>query len=562
MGKKKSKTRTVFQGVEEMPIAAICDSDMSWNKTGSWRNIKPFYDPKTSPCIAGCPAGTNIQGFIALMQEKKYEEAVRLLWERNPMPAVCGRVCFHPCTVECARGGIDESVNIPALERFLGDWAIENGITESPKSEAAEDARIAVVGGGPGGLSFGYFMAKRGYPVTVFEAKEQLGGVLRYGIPEYRLPNDVLEKEIDRILKLGVTVKTGHDVGRDVPVEELGKYSAVFLAMGLQRSRSLGLAGEDTPGVMAGLDFLKSVTVGNPADLGKRAIVIGGGNTAMDVARSAIRLGCEVEVVYRRTRNEMPAIEDEIEEALAEGTKFTFLSAPVEILNNDGKLTGIRVQKMELGEPDDSGRRRPVPVPGSEYEIAADSLLVAAGELSDTEAFGNIVKLTNGMVVTDDFGQTSDEHIFAGGDVVTGAATVIEAIARGRKAAKFVHATLTGTLKIPETEKAVITMSDINTAYFTPTKQIATAHVPLSKMKNRFGEVKKALTESEVQDELQRCMSCGVCNGCDICWMFCPDAAITRKDGVYTINYDYCKGCMICIHECPRGVISSERESS
>ncbi|MEJ2720729.1 MAG: FAD-dependent oxidoreductase, partial [bacterium] len=213
-------------------------------------------------------------------------------------------------------------------------------------------------------------------------------------------------------------------------------------------------------------------------------------------------------------------------------------------------------------EPDDSGRRRPVPIPGSEYEIKADSLLVAAGELSDTDAFENIVKLSYGLVVTDDVGQTSDERIFAGGDVVTGAATVIEAIARGRKAAKFVDARLRGVVGPETEEKQVITVSDINEAYFAPSRQVPTTHIPLRKMENRFGEVKQGFDDAQAREEIERCMSCGVCNGCDICWIFCPDAAISREDGVYTINYDYCKGCMICIHECPRGVISSEREGT
>jgi NADPH-dependent glutamate synthase beta subunit-like oxidoreductase len=403
-------------------------------------------------------------------------------------------------------------------------------------------------------------MAKKGYPVTIYEAKDELGGVLRYGIPEYRLPKDVLDREIGRILQLGIKAKTGHDIGRDVEVEEIAEYSASFLAIGLQKSRRLGLDGEDAKGVMAGLAFLKSVNANTPAPIGQRALVIGGGNTAMDVARSAIRLGAEVEVVYRRTRDEMPAIKDEIEEAVAEGAKFTFLAAPVAILTEKGKFKGIRVQRMELGEPDASGRKRPVPVKGSEYEILGDSLLVAAGELSNADAFEKVVKMTNGLIVTDDIGHTTHERVFAGGDVVTGAATVIEAIARGRKAAKYVHAKLTGVIAEPEREQKVISVSDINEAYFTPTRQVATSHVPLERMKNRFEEVKQGFTEEEVHQEIERCMSCGVCNACDICWMFCPDAAISRDDGVYTINYDYCKGCLICQHECPRGVISSERE--
>jgi NADPH-dependent glutamate synthase beta subunit-like oxidoreductase len=558
--KKKSEKKRVFQGVEDMPLSAISESDMSWNKTGSWRNVRPLYDTKTSPCIAGCPAETNIQGYIRLMQQQKYEEAVRLLWEKNPMPSVCGRVCFHPCTEKCARGGIEEPLNIPSVERFLGDWAIEHGIKETASKEAPEGATVAVVGGGPGGLSFAYFMAKKGYPVTLYEAKEKLGGVLRYGIPEYRLPKDILDREIARILSLGVKAKTGHDVGDGVPVEELSGFSASFLAIGLQKSRKLGLEGEDAKGVMAGLTFLKSVTVGKPAEIGKRALVIGGGNTAMDVARSAIRLGAEVEVVYRRTRDEMPAIKDEVEEALAEGAKLTFLAAPVAIIRKNGSFAGIRVQRMELGEPDESGRRRPVPVKGSEYEIMGDSLLVAAGELSNADAFSKVIEMTNGLVVTDDVGHTSNDRVFAGGDIVTGAATVIEAIARGRKAAKYVHARLTGVIAEVEGEKSVVSMSDINEAYFTPTNRVATSHVPLERMRDRFGEVKQGFTEDQVQEEITRCMSCGVCNSCDICWMFCPDAAISREDGVYTINYDYCKGCLICQHECPRGVISSERE--
>jgi NADPH-dependent glutamate synthase beta subunit-like oxidoreductase len=558
--KKKSEKKRVFQGVEEMPLSAISESDMSWNKTGSWRNVRPLYDPKTSPCIAGCPAETNIQGYIRLMQENKYEEAVRLLWEKNPMPSVCGRVCFHPCTEKCARGGIEEPLNIPSIERFLGDWAIEHGIKETASKEAPKGATVAVVGGGPGGLSFAYFMAKKGYPVTLYEAKEKLGGVLRYGIPEYRLPKGILDGEIARILSLGIQAKTGHDVGDGVPVEELSGYSASFLAIGLQKSRKLGLEGEDAKGVMAGLTFLKSVTAGKAAEIGKRALVIGGGNTAMDVARSAIRLGAEVEVIYRRTRDEMPAIKDEVEEALAEGAKLTLLAAPVAVIRKNGSFAGIRVQRMELGEPDESGRRRPVPIKGSEYEIMGDSLLVAAGELSNADAFSKVIEMTNGLVVTDDVGHTSNDRVFAGGDIVTGAATVIEAIARGRKAAKYVHARLTGVIAEVEGEKNVVSMSDINEAYFTPTNRVATSHVPLERMRDRFGEVKQGFTEDQVQEEITRCMSCGVCNGCDICWMFCPDAAISREDGVYTINYDYCKGCLICQHECPRGVISSERE--
>jgi putative selenate reductase YgfK subunit len=557
---KLSDKKKIFKDEKEMPLSSVsaATDDMMWNKTGSWRNVKPYYDPKTSPCIASCPAGEKIQGYIELAKEEKYEEAVRLIWENNPFPAICGRVCYHPCMDGCARGPFDGSVFIPAIERFLGDYAIEHGVSLSP-SPKSQDHKIAVIGGGPAGLSCAFFLVQKGFPVTVFEAKEKLGGVLRYGIPEYRLPKDILDAEIKRIADLGVEFRPNTVVGKDVTLDDLSEYSAFFVGVGLQKSRGLGMDNEDVEGVMPGLEFLEKVNTGQKVEVGKSVAVVGGGNTAMDVARSAMRLGADVTVVYRRTRSEMPAIEDEVEEAMEEGIKFKFLAVPVEVAADNGKLKEITCQEMELGEPDESGRRRPVPKKDAFFTMGTDSLLVAIGEQPDSEVFSKLVDIEWGLIVADEYGKTSNQKIFAGGDIVSGASTVVNAVARGRGASELIEAQLTGADFDPKTSKKVVAIADLNTAYFLHKDRAAL--LKADRAGNPFVEVNTGLTCDQVQDELSRCYSCGVCDGCDNCYVFCPDVAISREDGVYTIDYDYCKGCLICVQECPRGILSTESEA-
>jgi putative selenate reductase YgfK subunit len=557
-----SDKKKIFKDEKEMPISSIsaATDSMRWNKTGSWRNIKPFYDPKTSPCIASCPAGENIQGYIELARQERYEDAVRLIWENNPFPAICGRVCYHPCMDGCARGPFDGSIFIPAIERFLGDYAIENNITQTA-ADVKYDHKIAVIGGGPAGLSAAYYLALKGFPVTVFEAREKLGGVLRYGIPEYRLPKNILDAEINRLEDLGIEFRTGTTIGKDVQLDELSGYAAFFVGVGLQKSRVLGLDNEDASGVMPGLHFLEQINTGRKVEIGKKVLVVGGGNTAMDVARSALRLGADVTVIYRRTREEMPAITDEIEEAVHEGVNFKFLATPVEVSAEDGRLTEVRCQEMELGAPDDSGRRRPVPKEGAFFTVQADSLLVAIGEQPEAEVFSSLVSLEWGLIVTDEYGKTSNQKIFAGGDIVSGASTVVNAVARGRGASELIEAELTNSEFDPGTMKKMVAIADLNTAYFIHKKRAEMPQSEGQRGSNAFMEVNIGLTCDQVQEEMSRCYSCGVCDGCDNCFVFCPDVAISRENGSYTIDYDYCKGCLICVQECPRDVLSTESEA-
>ena len=551
-----------FESYKEMPIRPMTVGSMMWNLTGSWRNVRPLYDFKTSPCILGCPTNENIQRYIYLVTLGQHEEAWRTIIESNPMPAVTGRVCFHPCMAKCTRKDYDEAVNINAIERSLGDMGLENG-GWMDKAKASRKEKAAVVGSGPAGLSCAFYLARQGYSVTLFERDKALGGVLRWGIPEYRLPNEILDRVIDQILGSGpIEVKAGTKVGRDVSVEELDKtYDAIFMGLGLMSSRGLGIDGEDGDGIEPGLEFLRRVNSGEKVDPGRKVVVVGGGNTAMDVARCALRSGSEVTVVYRRTRNEMPAIAEEIEEAEKEGVAFHFLAAPLQLVREGGKLVKAVFQKMELGEPDDSGRRRPVAIEGETLEMEVDKLFTAIGEQADLEGIDSgLMTDWNTIKTGGEWGDTTNAKIFAGGDVVTGAASVVEAIAAGRKAAERIGRMLAGESEPEVVEEKTVGIEDMNTDYFTHSKRNQVPRIPVPEAKTGYREINTGFTDELLASEADRCFSCGVCNYCDNCWIYCPDVAIARHEEEYEFLYDYCKGCLVCAFECPRNAISIREE--
>ncbi|MBC8249369.1 MAG: FAD-dependent oxidoreductase, partial [Anaerolineales bacterium] len=434
----------VFKTEADMPYLPMSLGTTLVNKTGSWRYIRPLYLDRTPPCNHNCPAGADVVGYLALIKEGRYEEAWELIKQENPFPGVCGRVCPHPCESECNRGELGGAIAIHTMERFLADWAARNEKRgtrdESPVTHSS--SLVAVIGSGPAGLSCAYHLARRGYPVTVFEALPVAGGMMRVGIPEYRLPRQVLDQEIADIEALGVEIKTGMRLGDNLPMSELDGYDAIFIAVGLQKSRKLNVPGEDAEGVIPGLEFLKRVNSGEEVRGGPRVAVIGGGNTAIDAARSALRLGSEVTILYRRSRAEMPAIADEIEEALAEGVNIRYLTAPVELLTEKGRVTGLKCVRMELGMPDESGRRRPLPIAGSEFTIKADTVIPAIAQEADlsflqlpTSNLQLPVEVEQGRIAINDAGATTRPGIFAGGDVATPFGTVAHAVGSGKRAA-------------------------------------------------------------------------------------------------------------------------------
>jgi NADPH-dependent glutamate synthase beta subunit-like oxidoreductase len=533
----------------DKPFAITLDIGTSRaNKTGSWRTERAVYTNRMPPCNDGCPAGENIQSWLYEAEEggAGYERAWRRIMEDNPFPAVMGRVCYHPCETACNRGQLDEAVGINSVERFVGDEALRQGwsvAVEAPPS----GKRVLVVGAGPSGLSAAYHLALAGHEVTIKEAGPMTGGMMRFGIPRYRLDRDVLDAEVQRILDLGVTLEL------DTKVVDLdavrGEYDAVFLAVGAQLGKRAYIPAGTAAHVLDAVDMLRDLESGEKPLLGRRVAVYGGGNTAMDAARTAKRLGAsEAVVVYRRTKDRMPAHESEIAEAEEEGVLFTWLTTIKQV--DAGHLV---VERMEL---DESGYPQPT---GELDELDADSLILALGQDTDLTLLDGVPGLVveDGVVAVGPDLMTGCAGVFAGGDMVPFERSVTVAVGHGKRAARHIDAWLSGAVPEPVVRPALATFDTLNTWYYSDAPR---AHRPVldrARRESSFDEVVLGHDESTALLEARRCLSCGNCFGCDNCYGVCPDNAVIKlgAPGDYLIDLDYCKGCGICVAECPSGAI-------
>lgn len=529
----------------------------------------PVYVRQLPPCTGACPAGNDIRAWLTAIQliERRgtsWRESCELIWHTasrtTPFPATCGRICPAPCENACNREKKDgQPVNISAFERRLGDYGIEHGLEHRKLRPPVLDKRVAVVGAGPAGLSCAFQLARRGYPVTVYEALSEPGGMLRYGIPPFRLPHSVLDAEIQAISRLGVEIVCTTRVDTAEGLTELrGRFAAVFVGVGAHRGIELDIPGEEAPNVLSGVAFLRRVNVGEAADIGNRVLVVGGGNTAVTAARAARRLGAEVTILYRRTRTEMPTLEREIEDSLLEGITIRYLTAPASVRTENGRATALHCLRMALGEPDASGRRRAVPVAGSDFELPCTAIITAIGQRPETAGLGLATDPHGWVAPAADW--SVGEGVWAGGDIMQ-LALVTTAIGHGRKAAEAIDARLTGQRLTPVYQQEIGPES-LRLEYYPEIRRNKRSWVGVpERLTGGLGlEADLGLSEEQFRNEAQRCMSCGLCFECRECLIFCPQQAIEEfpqnpvGEVMYT-HYTRCVGCHVCARSCPCGYI-------
>ena len=572
------------------------------------------------PCSLNCPAGTDCQGYVKLIAEGKYKEAVALVKDRVPLPASIGRVCPHPCETACRRQMVEEPISIAFLKSFAADIDLKSGDKFMPEKGEVTGKTVGIIGGGPAGLTAAYFLAVKGHKVTVYDAMPKMGGMLRYGIPQYRLPKEVLDMEIASIEELGVEMKNNVKIGKDITFDEIkNKYDATLVAIGAWKSSSMGVDGEDLDGVLGGIDFLRGVALHTPADIGKKVAVIGGGNTAMDACRSAVRLGAEeVYVIYRRTRNEMPAEKVEIDEAEEEGVIYKFLHNPAEIIGENGKVKAVKLQVMELGEPDAGGRRKPVPVEGKFETLELDTVIMAIGQKISIDGFEALELTNRGNIAADTFTfRTSVDGVFAVGDATNrGASIAIEAIGEAQKAANVIDTYLNGETvgyKKPFVSEKIVTAEDL-----ADRQKQSRAKMPQrapEERKHDFDEINLGFDEETAKAEAKRCLECGChdyhackliryanqydvqpsrfagekhncpkeqklvsierdqnkCVLCNLCVRVCDEevgkgilglvgrgfTTVIKPEFEGTAVTDFCKGCQKCVESCPTGALKT-----
>ncbi|GAA2208068.1 NAD(P)-binding protein [Nonomuraea monospora] len=516
------------------------------NKTGAWRTERPVYVDRLPPCSHACPAGENIQRWLSLAEEPSYEAAWRQIMQDNPFPAVMGRVCYRPCETACNRGKLDEAVGINSVERFLGDKAIKHGWTMPIQAEPS-GRRVLVVGAGPAGLSAAYHLVRLGHQVTLMDSGTKPGGMMRFGIPRYRLPRHVLDAEIQRILDMGVTLELGRTV-TDLAAAMRG-FDAAFLAVGAHIGKRAYIPAGDSARVLDAVSVLRGMEDASAPLLGRRVVVYGGGNTAMDAARTARRLGAsDALVVYRRTRDRMPAHDSEVAEAVEEGVRMRWLST---IAHAGGQ--SITIEKMRL---DETGFPQPT---GEFEELRADSVVLALGQEADLSLLAGLpgVEVEGGVVKVGPDLMTGCPGVFAGGDMVPAERTVTVAVGHGKKAARHIDAWLRGSAYAPAAKHPMADFDLLNTWYYSDAPATVRPKLDLARRTSTFEEVEGGLEESTALFEARRCLSCGNCFECDNCYGVCPDNAVLKLGpGLrYEIDLDFCKGCGLCVAECPAGAI-------
>ena len=540
----------------DKPFAITLDVGSSLaNKTGSWRTERPLYMNSLPPCNDACPAGENIQGWLYEAEEGRYQRAWQLIVADNPFPAIMGRVCYHPCQTACNRAQLDQPVGINSVERFLGDVALQEK-WPLPMEAVESGKRVLVVGAGPSGLSAAYHLRRFGHSVVIRDAGPKSGGMMRFGIPSYRLPRDVLDAEIQRILDMGVELHLNSPVTDVLAAKEEGSFDAVFVAVGAQVGKRAYVPAGESAKILDAVTLLRDMEGEERPLLGRRVVVYGGGNTAMDAARTAKRLGAEEAiVVYRRTRDRMPAHDIEVEEALEEGVLIRWLSTIKSV--DAGSMT---VERMEL---DDTGFPQPT---GEFEELAADSLVLALGQDTDLSLMQDVpgIEIADGVVQVDERMMTGVDGIFAGGDMVPSERTVTVAVGHGKQAARAVDGWLRGVAFEHAPRPQLATFDRLNTWYYTDAPKTVRPTLDAARRVSTFDEVKQGLDEQTAVYEARRCLSCGNCVGCDNCFGVCPDNAVLKlprgsaegdNGRDYAFDLDYCKGCGICVNECPSGAI-------
>jgi NADPH-dependent glutamate synthase beta subunit-like oxidoreductase len=545
----------------EKPFAITLDVGSSLaNKTGSWRTERARYVDRLPPCNHACPAGEDIQGWLYEAEEggEGYERAWRKLVADNPFPAIMGRVCYHPCETSCNRAELDEAVGINSVERFLGDQAIRGGWKlETPAKTSGK--RVLVVGAGPSGLSAAYHLTRLGHAVTIHEAGPMTGGMMRFGIPTYRLPRDVLDAEVQRILELGVELELNRKVTNIEESMREGDFDAAFLAVGAHIGKRAYVPAGEAAKIIDAVSMLESMEGEEKPLLGRRVVVYGGGNTAMDAARTAKRLGAtDAVVVYRRNRERMPAHDFEVQEAEEEGVMMRWLETIKQV--DEGRIT---IEKMEL---DETGFPQPT---GETEELEADSVVLALGQDADLSLLDGVegIEVEDGVVQVGPNMETGHEGIFAGGDMVPAERTVTVGIGHGKQAARHVDGWLRGRPHQPPPRAEIATFDKLNTWYYADAPRSLQPQLEIERRRATFDEVVGGLDESNAEYEARRCLSCGNCFACDNCFGVCPDNAVLKLSEAadsnvngYEIDLDFCKGCGLCVAECPSGAIEMTPE--